>query len=94
MIIPPELSHLNAANVREFLPLVEGYKRRGYTAAACANAIVGPWSKSASAHADKGLRPAFLIQQDLAKACAMLGEIVHYVYGTRVLFTNHGAVLS
>jgi len=93
-MIPPELAHLNPANVREFLPLVEQYKRRGYTAAACANAIVRPWSQQATRDAKAGLRPAILIEQDLAKACAMLGDIIHTVYRTRVLFTNHGSVLS
>ncbi len=94
MLIPAELRHLDPANVREFLPLVESYKRRLYTAAACANAIVRPWSEQASAHAVKGTRPAILIEQDLANACAMLGDVIHYVYGVRVLFTNHGTVLS
>lgn len=94
IIIPAELRHLDPANVREFLPRVEYYKRRHYTAAACANAIVGPWSKQASADAAMRLRPAALIWQDLTKACAMLGDVIHFVYGTRVLFTNHGEVMT
>jgi hypothetical protein len=86
------LEHLDPRTVDEFLPLVERYKRRGYTAAACANAIARPWGRQAAGHMLDGLRPTVLIEQDLRAALNALSDIIHVVYGTRIAFLVNGEV--
>ena len=88
-----ELAHLDPRNVDALVPLVERYKRRGFTAAACGSAISRDWGRQAKSDLAHGMLGP-IVGQNLKAALAALADIIHAVYGTRILFQLNGEVQS
>jgi len=88
------LGHLDPRNVDALVPLVERYKRRGYTAAACGSAIGREWGRQASTDVTRHGMPEPIARQNLTAALNALADVIHAVYGTRILFQLNGEVQS